>query len=137
MSSNSPHPVILYDGECNVCDASVQFILDHDPGGRFRFASLQSDVGHGLASSVGIDASDLDTLVLIERGRGMVRSDAVLGIARHLGFPWATASVFRLMPRPTRDLIYRIVSMNRTHWFGRRDACRIPTPDIRDRFLDL
>lgn len=131
------HPVVLYDGVCNVCDASVQFILDHDREGLFHFASLQSNAGRELASSVGVDASEMDTLVLVIDGKGLVRSDAVLGIARRLGPPWTFAAIFRILPHPVRDLAYRIVSMNRTHWFGQRAACRIPTPDVRDRFLDL
>ena len=131
------HPVVLFDGVCAVCDASVKFILDHDPQGIFHFAPLQSDVGRRLAAEHGIDAGDLDTLVLIEADRGWVRSDAVLRIAGRLEAPWAWVAALRAVPRPVRDLAYRIVAMNRAHWFGRRDACRIPTPDVRARFLDL
>lgn len=135
--TSPPYPVVLYDGVCNVCDASVQFILRHDPKGVFRFASLQSDIGRALAASVEIDALNLDTLVLLSGGEGLVRSDAVLEIAKRLGPPWAVAAAFRIFPRPLRDLAYRIVAMNRTRWFGRREACRIPAPEHRDRFLDL
>ena len=135
--NESDSPIVLYDGVCNVCDASVQFILDHDPEEQFRFASLQSDVGQALASSAGIDASDLSTLVLLVDGKGYVRSDAALRIARRLEYPWSAAYALHVVPRPVRDLAYRIVSMNRIHWFGSRATCRIPTPDIRRRFLDV
>lgn len=135
--TESSHPVILYDGVCTVCDASVQFILARDVEGLFRFASLQSSAGSRLAGRAGIDVSQLDTLVLLVDGRGFVRSDAVLGIAKRLGPPWSAAYTLRFVPRPVRDLAYRLVSMNRTHWFGRRDTCRVPAPELRNRFLDI
>lgn len=131
------YPVVLFDGVCNVCDASVQFIMDHDRSQTVRFASLQSAVGQDLARAHGVDPELLDTLVWIENGRGHVRSDAVLRIAAHLGRPWSWARGLAVVPRPLRDAAYRLVARNRTRWFGRRDACRIPTPDVRARFLDF
>ena len=131
------HPVVLFDGVCTVCDSSVQFILDHDSEGTIHFAPLQSSAGRRLAAEHGIDASDLDTLVLIDNDRAWVRTDAVLRIASRLDAPWSWAAALRAVPRPVRDLAYRLLAMNRTHWFGSRTACRIPTPDVRARFLDL
>ena len=131
------YPVVLYDGVCTVCDASVQFILRHDPSRTVRFASLQSEVGQELARAHGVDPARLDTLVLIEDGRGLVQSDAVLGIAAHLTRPWSWAGRLAVVPKPVRDAAYRLVARNRTRLFGRRDACRIPTPDVRARFLDV
>lgn len=131
------HPVILFDGVCNLCDASVQFILDRDPTGKFRFASLQSPAGQRLTGLYGIDPMPLDTIVLIADGKAFVRSDAVLGIARRLGAPWSWAAALTVIPLALRDAAYRLVSRNRIRWFGQRDECRLPTPDLRSRFLDL
>ena len=130
-------PVVLFDGVCSVCDASVQFIIAHDPEAVFRFASLQSPVGRALAAARGIDARDLDTVVLITPEETLTRSDAVTEIARRLGAPWSALSSARLLPRPLRDAAYRLFARNRTRLFGQRDACRIPTPGTRARFLDL
>lgn len=131
------YPVVLYDGVCNLCDASVQFILDHDASQTVRFASLQSEVGQELARAHGVDPARLDTLVLIENGRGLVQSDAVLGIAAYLARPWSWAGRLAVVPKPLRNAAYRLVARNRIWLFGRRAACRIPTPDVRARFLDV
>lgn len=129
------HPVLLFDGVCNLCDSSIQFIIDRDPESRFRFASLQSDVGKRLASENGVAAQVLDTLVLIDHGQAFVRSDAVLRAASLLGRPWSWFSIFRVVPRPLRDGVYSVIARNRIRWFGERDACRIPTPDLQARSL--
>lgn len=132
-----PHPVILFDGACSFCDASVQFVIDRDPAAQFRFASIQSGVGARLAADAGVDASALDTLVLVTDAGSFVRSDAVLEIARRLGRPWSAVAMARLLPRPLRDAAYRLVARQRLRLFGRLDACRIPTPELRARFLDI
>lgn len=131
------HPVVLFDGVCSLCDASVQFIIDRDPAAQFRFAALQSGVGAGLAIEAGVDPSSLDTLVLVTESGSFVRSDAVLEIARRLGRPWSALAGARLLPRPLRDAAYRLVARHRLRLFGRLDACRIPTPELRARFLDF
>ncbi len=130
------HPVLLFDGVCSLCDASVQFVIDRDQTALFRFASLQSEVGQRLAAEHGLAVGDLDTVMLIADGRAFVRSDAVIGVAARLGRPWSWLRIMRAVPRPLRDALYRFVARNRLHWFGRRDDCRIPTPDLRARFLD-
>lgn len=129
------HPVVLFDGVCNLCNATVTFLIDRDPAARFRFASLQSDEGRTLLDRHGIDPARTDSVVIVEDGRAWVESDAALRIARHLPWPWRAARVFRLVPRPVRDTAYRWVARNRYRWFGRQEACRMPTPDLRSRFL--
>ncbi len=128
-------PILLFDGVCNVCDRSVQFVLDHDSRGTVRFASLQSDVGRRLLAQHGIDA-EVDSVVLVEGGRAHVRSDAALATARLLDAPWRWLAVARIVPRGVRDTVYDWIARNRYRWFGTRDACRIPTPEVRARFLD-
>ena len=136
MGSRS-HPVVLYDGVCSFCDASVQFIIDRDPAAQFRFASLQSGIGAKLALEAGVDPTRLDTLVLLTETGALVRSDAVLEVARRLGRPWSILATARFLPRRLRDAIYRHVAQHRLRLFGRLDACRIPTPELRARFLDI
>jgi predicted DCC family thiol-disulfide oxidoreductase YuxK len=130
------HAVILFDGVCNLCNGTVNFIIDHDPQGYFRFAPLQSDVAREkLAGTAAADA-DLDTIVLVENGTAYVRSTAALRIARRLTGPWSLLSLFLVVPRPLRDVVYNWVAANRYDWFGRRDQCRLPTPELKERFLE-
>ncbi|HEV2733553.1 MAG TPA: thiol-disulfide oxidoreductase DCC family protein [Longimicrobiaceae bacterium] len=127
--------VVLFDGVCNLCNGSVQFIVRHDPAGRFRFASLQSEAGRALLRRHGLDPEDLFSVILVEDGRAHSRSDAALRIAGGLSGGWRAAGGLRVVPRPLRDLVYGWVARNRYRWFGRRDACMIPTPELRGRFL--
>lgn len=127
--------VVLFDGVCNLCNGSVQFIVRHDPAGRFRFASLQSEAGQALLLRHGMDPADLFSVVLVEGGRAYSRSDAALRIAGGLPGAWKAAGALRAVPRPLRDLVYGWVARNRYRWFGKQDACMIPTPELRARFL--
>lgn len=127
-------PLLLFDGECHMCDQSVQLVLDHDPLDVFRFAPLQSELAHQLLETHGLKA-DLDTVVLIEGGTAYTHSDAALRVARRLRFPFWLGSLALLIPRFVRDAGYRFVAANRYRWFGKKDACRIPEPSWRERFL--
>lgn len=127
--------IVLFDGVCNLCDRSVQFIIRHDPTGRFRFASLQSDAGQTLLREYGIADSPPESIVLVEGDRLFTHSTAALRIARHLRFPWSLAAVFLLVPPPIRNSVYRMIARNRYRWFGKKEACLLPSPDIRARFL--
>ena len=129
--------IVLFDGVCNLCNAAVNFIIDRDRRARFRFAALQSEAALAALGRVGrkAPAGDPDSLVLIEAGRLYERSDAVLRIARRLGFPWRLAWGLVVLPRSWRDAVYRHVARNRYRWFGRREVCRVPTPDLAERFL--
>lgn len=130
----APHAVVLFDGVCNLCNGTVNFIIDHDPDGYFRFASLQSDVARAPLEKAGLPAAYLDSIVLLEDGAVYARSDAVLRIARRLpGWRWLYG--FRVLPRTLRDRLYDLVARHRYAWFGKRDACRIPTPELQARFL--
>lgn len=126
---------MLFDGVCNFCNASINFVIEHDSSGYFRFAPLQSEIGEKLTAKYGIDRIETDSVVLVENGKVYTHSDAALGIARHLNGVWSWAYALRVVPRPLRDLVYRLVARNRYRLFGRREACMIPTPEIRARFL--
>ncbi|MBK8802470.1 MAG: thiol-disulfide oxidoreductase DCC family protein [Fibrobacteres bacterium] len=130
----APH-LILFDGVCPFCNGAVNFILSHDPSGTFVFSPLQSADGKQSLELQGIASDRLDTLVLIKNGQTFVRSDAVLEIAKDLPGPWCLLRVFRVVPRPLRDLLYRLMARYRYVLFGKRATCRVPSPKDRDRFL--
>ena len=130
------HPIVLFDGVCNLCSQSTTFIIRHDPAGRFRFASLQSDVARELGQEYGFDPADLDTVVLIERGHVYTKSDAAVRIARRLKGPPRRWYAARHLPRPVRDALYDVVARNRYRWFGNKAECIVPTPKLAARFLD-
>jgi len=131
----SSPPLVLFDGVCNLCTGSVQFLLKRDPEGRFRFASLQSDAGRRLMAEHGIVADTLGSVVLIEDGRAWRESSAALRIARHLPGAWKLLRLFTAVPRPLRDAVYRWIARNRYRWFGKNESCWLPTPELRARFL--
>ena len=129
-------PIVLFDGVCNVCSRLVRFVIAHDPPpARFRLAALQSDAGRRLLRAHGLREDDLDTFVLIEDGRALVRSTAALRLVALLGPPWSLLAALRVVPRPLRDRAYTWIARNRYKWWGKRDTCMIPTPDVRSRFL--
>lgn len=129
-------PILLFDGDCNVCNASVDFVIARDPQARFRFASLQSDVAARLLEQAGAPADLPDSVVLLDEAGVHTRSDAAIRVAGRLGPPWSLLTVARIVPRPLRDRVYAWVARNRYRWFGRQSACRLPTPELRARFLD-
>lgn len=131
------HPVILFDGVCNLCQSSVQFVIAHDRKGCFRFASLQSRVGEGLADHYAKNENrSLNTIILIEGGKAYYRSTAALKILQKLGLPWSLFHVFIILPVKMRDFIYDFIGQRRYKWFGKKEVCWIPDTDISGRFLD-
>lgn len=131
--------IVLFDGVCNLCTGAVQFIIQRDPQGYFRFASLQSEYAQALLRehnmSIPLDGRD-DTVALIEDGRIYTHSDAGLRIARRLSGPVRLAAPLILIPRFIRDAVYRLIARYRYRVFGRQDVCWMPTPELRARFLD-
>lgn len=135
-----PNLVLLYDGRCALCDGSVRAVLACDRRARFRFAALESAAARALLAAVGEGASaplQPATVVLIARGRAWTRSSAVVHVLLALGLPWsALGALLWLVPKPLRDVLYAWVAAKRVAWFGRLDACRVPAPTERERFLD-
>jgi predicted DCC family thiol-disulfide oxidoreductase YuxK len=129
------HPVVLFDGVCKFCNAGVNFIIDHDPRARLRFAALQSETGQSLLRQFGMPTKRLSTLVLVEGGRHYVKSTAALRICGHLSWPWPVLVGALFVPSFLRDAGYDLLAGNRYRWFGQLDACRVPTPEVRQRFL--
>ncbi|MBI5813633.1 MAG: thiol-disulfide oxidoreductase DCC family protein [Meiothermus silvanus] len=130
--------IVLFDGVCNLCNGVVQFILRHDPQERFLFASQQSEAGQRLLAEHGIKAAQAlaESVVVLEDNRVYLESDAALYILHRLGGVWGWAYIFRWIPRPWRDWVYRWVARHRYRIFGRRESCMVPTPALRSRFLD-
>ncbi|PTQ12203.1 hypothetical protein CLG96_06530 [Sphingomonas oleivorans] len=129
------HPIILFDAQCVLCSANAQFVLHHDKARRFRLAAMQGAVGADLSRRHGIDPDDPDTIILVQGGKALRDSDAVLAIYVGLGWPWRLAGLLRLVPKILRDPPYRWIARNRYRLFGRRATCWIPTPDMADRVL--
>lgn len=129
------HPVVLFDGVCNLCNGAVNFLIDRDPAATLRFAALQSPAGRTLLAERGMNPEAPDSVVLVDSEGVWTESDAALRIARCLGWPWRAGAALRAIPRIARDPAYRFIARNRYRWFGRQEACRIPTPELRDRFL--
>jgi len=130
--ADATRAVVLFDGECVLCNGAVRFIAANDPAGRFVFASLQS---RAAAALVGDAATESATIVLLDHGRRYERSDAVLHVALELRAPWPLAFAAILIPRRLRDAAYDWIARNRYHWFGRLDTCPVPTPALRTRIL--
>jgi predicted DCC family thiol-disulfide oxidoreductase YuxK len=128
--------IILFDGVCNLCNGSVQFIIRHDPRAHFHFAALQSAEAQQLLADAGYNGADLSSVVLLEDGKVYERSAAALRIARNLSGGWKLLTSLVIVPRPIRDLVYNWIARNRYSWFGKRDECMIPTPELRNRFID-
>ena len=130
--------IIFFDGVCNLCNGFVNFIIDRDGKGLFKFASLQSDEAIRLLAPFPeiVTGEEPESVVLLTKdGRVLSESDAVLEIAGLLGSGWGLLKVFKVFPRGFRDSVYRWVARNRYRWFGKRDVCRVPTPELRERFI--
>jgi predicted DCC family thiol-disulfide oxidoreductase YuxK len=130
-----PDRLVLFDGVCNLCSALVQFVIRHDPAAKFRFAALQSEIGREIFQNHDFDPVDLQTFVFVVDGRIFLRSDAAIEVISRFGGAWRILRVFRFVPRALRDSIYTIVARNRYRWFGRKEVCMVPTPEIKERFL--
>ncbi len=135
MNTEINFPVLLFDGVCNLCNGSVQWVLLHDRKAQFRFAALQSETGQALLRQFGLDPAQLDTVVLVDGDRVFLRSDAPLEVARRLGGGWALLYAFKVLPRPLRNAVYDWVARNRYRWFGRQEACMLPRPEWKGRFV--
>lgn len=131
------HGVLLFDGVCNLCNGFINFIIDHDEAAYFRFGTLQREPARSFLWSAGYDPEVLDSVVLVENGRIYRESTAALRVFQRLGFPWALLAAFQVVPRPLRNAVYRKVAANRYDWFGTRNQCRLPTPELKARFIDV
>ena len=137
MGSSDPLAieVILFDGVCNLCNSSVQFIIQHDKKGRYKFSALQSPFGQDQLQKFGISPSALSSVILIRESIAYQKSDAALEIARGFSGFWSALYVFKILPRFFRNWIYDLIAKNRYSLFGKRNECMIPTPELKSRFI--
>lgn len=129
------HPVLLFDGVCNLCNGAVQWVLLRDKRDVFRFAALQSETGQDLLRRHQQDTLQYNTVIMVDGDRLYTHSDAVLEIARRLGFPWRLLFIFYYCPRSLRNAVYNWVARNRYRWFGKSQTCMLPRPEWQHKFV--
>ncbi|MCE9540086.1 MAG: thiol-disulfide oxidoreductase DCC family protein [Bacteroidetes bacterium] len=135
MNSNHKQ-IILFDGVCNLCNGLVQFIVKRDTKAKFKFASLQSRTGQSLLLKFGLPTDDLDSFIYIKDGNCFTKSTAGLNVLKDLGGLWWLFYAFILIPKFIRDFVYSVIAKKRYKFFGKRDSCIMPTPEIKQRFLE-
>lgn len=128
------HKIILFDGVCNLCNSSVNFIIDRDKKNVFKFASLQSETGQKLLGRFGLNNKEFDSVVLISDDKFYSKSSAALRIVKEFPFLWKALYILILIPPPLRNIFYDIIAKNRYRWFGKNDSCRMPSED-NSRFI--
>ncbi|MCC5946706.1 MAG: thiol-disulfide oxidoreductase DCC family protein [Bernardetiaceae bacterium] len=127
--------IVLFDGVCNLCNSSVNFLIDRDKEGKLYFASLQSDFGQTVLKVYDLPTTDFKSFIFIKKGRLYRESSAALEVVRVLGGGWQLLHGLKAVPPIVRDGVYRLISKNRYSWFGKKDECRLPTPELKQRFL--
>ena len=135
MDLDKKDKIILFDGVCNLCNGAVTFIIKRDKNNLFKFATLQSDIAEELLIDKLSDKELLDSIVLIENGKQYTKSSAALRIAKNLSGAYPLLYIFMVIPKFLRDWVYSIIAKNRYKWFGKKDACMIPTPELKKKFL--
>lgn|SRR5690606_1957947 len=129
------HNIILFDGICNLCNAAINLVIERDKKDIFKFATLQSDIGQELTSNYKIDSSKVDSIILIDGEKHYTKSTAALRIAKQLSGAYPLLYGFVILPKPFRDVVYDYIARNRYKWFGKMDNCRVPTPELIQKFL--
>jgi len=130
------HSIILFDGVCNLCNAAVRFVIKRDKENQFLFASLQSEEGKKILAEHNFSGNEINSFILVENGKYFDQSTAALKVVKKLNGPWSFLYGFVIIPKFIRDGIYNIISKKRYQWFGRKDKCMIPTPELRTKFLN-
>ena len=128
--------IVIFDGVCNLCVRSVKFIINHEADQSVRFTPLQSPAGARLLREFGFDPEDAKSFVLVADGKPYVKSDAAIRVARHLRGGWRLLGAIKIIPRPIRNWTYDVIARNRYRWFGRSEACMVPTPELLSRFVE-
>lgn len=129
--------LILFDGICNLCNSSVLYVIKRDKKNRFLFAPLQSETGKQIIEAFSIDTSQLDSIILFTPEKGIhYKSTAALKIASQLPFPTKVLAIFLIVPNFIRNWVYDFIARNRYKWYGKKESCMIPTPELKSRFLD-
>lgn len=130
------HSVILFDGVCNLCNSTIQFIIKKDTKQQFKFASLQSDAARDILLQKSMKNLNLKSIVYISNNKVYLKSSAVLEILWNIGGLYRLSTIFWIIPKPLRDLVYDFIAKNRYKWYGKKESCMIPSPELKNRFLD-
>ncbi len=130
------HSIILFDGVCNLCSSSVQFVIRHDPQHHFRFASLQSEFGQSVLNKFNLPTESLQSFILLDNNKFDTASTAALKVAKQLSRGWSLLYAFIVVPAFIRDAVYQLIAKNRYKWFGKKEICWVPSPDLQELFLD-
>jgi len=133
--SEIKQPLILFDGYCNLCSSSVQFIINRDKKKQYFFASLQSEIGAKILEHFKINSTNLESVILFKKNKVYIESNAALQIAKTLSGLWPIMYIFIIIPSFLRNIVYRFVSKNRYKWFGKKKSCWMPNKEILSRFL--
>ena len=129
-------PIILFDGVCNLCNSSVQFVIQHDRANKFLFAALQSQTGQALLQQYNLPQQGFDSFVLIQNEKVFLKSTAALHVAKQLNGPAKLLYGFIIVPAFIRNTVYNFIAKNRYKWFGKKESCMMPTPTLQSRFLN-
>lgn len=131
-----PKKIVLFDGICNLCNGAIQFVIKRDKEDKFRFAALQSEIGRKLVAERGIDTSKVDSIILIDPGVAYyTKSEAALEIGTELKGYRTLSRIFRLIPSSLSNIVYDFIARNRYKWYGKKESCMIPTPELQAKFL--
>jgi len=128
--------ILLFDGVCNLCNSSINFVIDHDPDQKFKFAALQSDFGQKKLKELNLNTKDIDSIVLLSNNEVHVKSTAALKVAKKLSGGWPILYALIIIPPFIRHAVYNLIAKNRYKIWGRTDQCRIPTPELKQRFIE-
>lgn len=128
--------IILFDGVCNLCNSSVQFVIQHDKKDVFRFVALQSELGQEILKHIGVNPKNIDSIILYDPGVAYYyKSKAALEIAKNLGGFWHFGTIFRIIPTGISNQLYDYIAKNRYKWYGKKESCMIPTAELKSKFL--
>ena len=128
--------IVLFDGVCNLCNGAIQFVIKRDEKDKFRFAALQSEIGQKLVTERGIDTSKVDSIILIDPGVAYyTKSEAALEIGTELKGYRTLSRILRLIPSSLSNIVYDFIARNRYKWYGKKESCMIPTPELQAKFL--
>ena len=129
------HPVVLFDGVCNFCNSTINFLIRQDKKGILHFATLQSPSGQQLLKQYGLPLENFESFVVLEKGKAYTGSTASLKVCRQLPWYWQWTRIFWVVPRPFRDAVYNFIARHRYQWFGKKDQCMLPDEKIKERFI--
>ena len=135
MKETKEHSIILFDGVCNLCNSSINFVIKRDSANLYKFTALQEAPGIGLLKQYGINTLDTDSIILIGNGKAYTKSSAALRVAKGLSGVWPVLYGFIIIPKWIRNAVYDYIAKNRYKWYGKKDSCMIPTPELKNKFL--